>query len=49
MTIPLSDELFIDREAQTEALGASRIGKMLESRLREETVEGEDDLVFIAF
>lgn len=33
MTIPLSDELFLDRFEQTEALGVSQIGRLLTDRL----------------
>jgi hypothetical protein len=35
MAVPLSDELFISRESDVNALGASRIGKMVEQALRD--------------
>lgn len=33
MTIPLSDDLFIDRQEQTTALGVSQIGRLLTDRI----------------
>lgn len=33
MTIPASDELFIDRQEQTQALGVSQIGRLLTDRI----------------
>ena len=38
MTIPLSDDLFISREADVTALGASRIGKLVKDELQEQTI-----------
>ena len=44
MTIPLSDELFLDRQSQTEALGVSRIGKLFLEKIR--AVESDPNIGF---